>query len=103
MKVFFTGKYQKTSHFLRICEQIQKVFSHLEQVPALLGLKLEVEGVPDSDGGGGAALVLDEEPHSAVQGVLRRQVGDGNGLAGPGQSHVRLCTSKWSNFHTLMM
>ena len=41
--------------------KIQKVFSHLEQVPALLGLQLEVEGVSDSDGGGGPALVLDQE------------------------------------------
>ena len=56
----------------------------LQQVLPLLGLQLEVERVPDSDGGGGSALVLDQEADPAVQSVLRREVGDGDGLAGPG-------------------
>ena len=39
----------------------REISENLEQVPALLGLQLEVEGVSDSDGGGGPALVLDQE------------------------------------------
>ena len=60
-----TGFYREISEnllfFYLFVIKIQKVFSHLEQVSALLGLQLEVEGVSDSDGGGGPALVLDQE------------------------------------------
>ena len=60
----------------------------LQQVLPLLGLQLEVQGVPDSDGGGGPALVLDQQPHAAVQRVLGRQVLYGYWLAGPGQERL---------------
>ena len=62
----------------------------LQQVLPLLRLQLEVERVADSDGGGGAALVLDQQPHPAVQGVLGGQVFYGYRLARPGEDTAQL-------------
>ena len=48
--------------------------SYLDQVLSILGLQFESELIPDGDGRGWPAFVLDQEPDPAVQGVLSRQV-----------------------------